>query len=417
MSRLFALFRSPSRRRPPRDVDDAYVSRRIHAALEDRRFRTLPPALESQFQEDTAEDQTRALFRGALSAALVYNVQLVADYSLTRDVFALTAALHVGLVTPALLMIAAFARSATTPLRRDLMGLAIPLVIAAQVTVTYFASQSPEAPSYLSLYPVIAILSNASLPLSARGSLWTTTVCMTLLAIAARTAHSARTAAEIGELIPIWLCMLVTLTSAFQRNREQRRVYLLDRRQRLRMAEVGQEARHDPLTGLANRRRLEEVAQLLWTNDSALVSPIAVVLFDVDRFKAYNDLYGHQAGDECLKQVAACAHVEIGSEDDVAARYGGEEFILVLPRTPLDEARRVAERLRAAVTAMRIPHAGSEELGVVTASFGVACADAARRSFGDLTAEADAALYRAKRSGRNCVFAAAPGDRKGPKVA
>ena len=96
-----------------------------------------------------------------------------------------------------------------------------------------------------------------------------------------------------------------------------------------------------------------------------------------------NDLYGHQAGDECLQRVAACALDEIGAEDDVAARYGGEEFMLLLPRTPLEEARRVAERLRAAVAALRIPHAGGEELGVVTASFGVASADIRARSFPD----------------------------------
>ena len=124
--------------------------------------------------------------------------------------------------------------------------------------------------------------------------------------------------------------------------------------------------------------------------------------------QGFNDLYGHQAGDECLRRVAACALDEIGADDDVAARYGGEEFILLLPRTPLDEARRVAERLRAAVAALRIPHAGGEELGVVTASFGVACADnVAPQLSPKLTAEADAALYRAKRAGRNRVLAAA----------
>ena len=151
----------------------------------------------------------------------------------------------------------------------------------------------------------------------------------------------------------------------------------------MRVAEVGLEARHDPLTRLANRRRLEEAAQALWASPHGLVSPISVVLYDVDRFKTFNDLYGHQAGDECLQRVAACALEEIGAEDDVAARYGGEEFILLLPRTPLDEARRVAERLRAAVAALRIPHAGGEELGVVTASFGVACADIRICSFAD----------------------------------
>jgi diguanylate cyclase (GGDEF)-like protein len=190
-----------------------------------------------------------------------------------------------------------------------------------------------------------------------------------------------------------------------------RRAYLLDLRHRLRVAEAGLEARHDPMTGLANRRRLEEVAAKLWAEETSHVSPVSVVLYDVDRFKAFNDLYGHQAGDECLRRVATCALEEIGAEDDVAARYGGEEFILLLPRTPLDEARRVAERLRVAVTALRIPHAGGAELGVVTASFGVASAELPQLTFEQLTAEADAALYAAKRGGRNCVLAAPRGSK------
>ena len=375
-------------------------------------MRALPEWLEVRFQEETAQDQIRALYRAALAAALIYNVQLIAEWSLARDAFALTATLHFGLITPALLLIAAFAHAGATPLRRDLMGVAIPMLVALQVAATYFASASPTAPYYLSQFAVIAILCNASLPVSPRACLWTTALCLALLATMARLPHGDAGGVNVGGLIPISLCVLMTLHAAFQRNRQARRAYLVDLSQRLRMAEVGQEARHDPLTGLANRRRLEETASELWANDSAHVSPISVVLYDVDRFKAFNDLYGHQAGDDCLRRVAACALTEIGAIDDVAGRYGGEEFILLLPRTPLDEARRVAERLRAAVVALHIPHAGGEDLGVVTASFGVASADSGQRSFADLTAEADAALYRAKRAGRNRVVAAALGSPK-----
>ncbi|HXT07070.1 MAG TPA: diguanylate cyclase [Roseiarcus sp.] len=414
MNGLFTLARRPSRRRETREAGS---SRELDEALIDRRTRALPAWLEERFQDETAEDQIRALYRAALAAALVYNVQLVAEWSLTRDVFGFAAALHYGLVTPALLLIAAFARSAATPLRRDLMGVAIPMLVALQVAVTYFVSASPGAPYYVTQFAVIAILCNASLPVSPRACLWTTALCLTLLAIAARAPHSEPSGVYVGGLIPVSLCVLMTLHAAFQRNRQARRAYLLDLRQRLRMAEVGQEARHDPLTGLANRRRLEETASKLWANESAHVSPISVVLYDVDLFKAFNDLYGHQAGDDCLRRIAACALTEIGAEDDVAGRYGGEEFILLLPRTPLDEARRAAERLRTAVAGLRIPHAGCEAFGIVTASFGVASADSTQRSFADLTAEADAALYRAKRSGRNRVLVAALESPKGPKAA
>jgi diguanylate cyclase (GGDEF)-like protein len=417
LSRLFIFPRAPSRRRAPRGEPESFAQR-IDEALADRRFRALPDDLEARFQAETAQDQSRGLFRSALGAAVTYNAQLVAEWSLTPDVLPFAAALHFGLVTPALLSIAALSRSADTPLRRDVMGAAIPLMIAAQAAVAYCASSAEGAPYYLTLLAVVPILSNSSLSLSSRAAMWTTTLCVTLLAVLARAPHGAPTPLFLGSLLPICFCVVMTLVSAIQRNRESRRAWLLDLRHRLRVAEVGLEARHDPLTGLANRRRLGETAAKLWADETHHVSPIAVVLFDVDRFKAYNDLYGHLAGDECLRRVGACALEEIGAEDDVAARYGGEEFMLLLPRTPLDEARRVAERLRAAVAALRIAHAGGAELGVVTASFGVASADSGAISFEQLTADADAALYTAKRTGRNRVQIAGPAVApKGPRAA
>jgi len=387
--------------RPRGDTNDISVD--LDEALSERRFQPLPEGLEARFYADTALGFSRALFQAALAAAAVNIVTLLAEWTLTPDVFAASAALHIGLITPLLLIVAAFVRPEASQLRRDLAGLAIPSLLVIQVGVVYAMSASPGRAFYLDLFAVIAILSNASLPLSSRASLWMTTVCLTLMA-----ALSRASAGEVGHQVPIALCAVLTLHASFQREGNARRAYLLDLRHRLRVAEAGAEARHDPLTGLANRRRLNEVAQTLWALSSPMVSPISIVLFDVDRFKAYNDLYGHQAGDECLRRVASCAAQEADDDGCVAARYGGEEFLILLPRTPVEEARRVAERLRAAVVAQRIPHAGGEELGVVTASFGVASADNGAMLFDALTAAADAALYEAKRDGRNRVQLAQP---------
>jgi diguanylate cyclase (GGDEF)-like protein len=397
---IFKIRRTTTRRQKPRDVSNS-VAEDLDLALSDRRFQRLPEALEARFFTDTAVDASRALVRAALASALVNNVTLLAEWTLTPDAVIFSAALHFGVVTPLLLMLAASVRPDSTPFRRDLTGAAIPALLAVQVAVVYLMSQAPSRGFYLDLFAVIAILGNTSLPLSSRTSLWMTTFCLTLMAALARTPAGA-----VGRQAPIALCAVLTLYAAFQRERNTRRAYLLDLRHRLRVEEAGAEARHDPLTGLANRRRLDEVAASLWAKDSPLVSPISVVLFDVDRFKAFNDLYGHQAGDDCLRRVAGCAAREIEGEGCVAARYGGEEFLILLPRTSAEEARRVAERLRAAVVAERVPHAGGEELGVVTASFGVASADSRAFTFDGLTAAADGALYEAKRGGRNCVHVA-----------
>ncbi len=98
------------------------------------------------------------------------------------------------------------------------------------------------------------------------------------------------------------------------------------------------------------------------------------MLLDVDHFKAFNDLYGHPAGDACLKRIAACVAAELRNTDDLAVRYGGEEFLLLLPATDIAEAVRVAERVRRAIAALGIPHDGAEKTGLVTASLGVGAA-------------------------------------------
>ena len=132
-------------------------------------------------------------------------------------------------------------------------------------------------------------------------------------------------------------------------------------------------------------------------------APIAVILFDVDRFKAYNDLYGHPAGDLCLKKITAAAPAVLSQRGALLARYGGEEFL-----APLTGAN-AAEQLRAAVLALNIVHAEASERRIVSASFGVASGRIDRSGFEALTAGADAALYKAKSSGRNrvnCALAA-----------
>ena len=402
MKPVYKAILPSTRRLQPRAVSNS-IAQDLDEALSDRRFRPLPEALEKRFYSDTAVGSSRALFQATVAAALVNNITLLAEYSLTPDVLAISAVLHVGLVTPLLLILAAFVRPEVSPERRDRAALAIPALLALQVGFVYLMSDAPGRMFYLDLFAVIAILGNTSLPLSSRASLWMTSVCLALMAVLAHPPVGA-----VGHQAPVALCAVLTLHAAFQRERHARRAYLLDLRHRLRVAEAGAEARHDPLTGLANRRRLDEMVEELWAQDSPMVSPISIVLFDVDRFKAYNDLYGHLAGDECLRRVAACAAQEANDDGCIAARYGGEEFLVLLPRTPIEEARRVAERLRAAVVGQRIPHAGGEELGVVTASFGVASSDNALMKFDALTAAADAALYEAKRDGRNRVQLAAP---------
>ena len=158
----------------------------------------------------------------------------------------------------------------------------------------------------------------------------------------------------------------------------------------------------DGLTGIANRRAFDFLIERQFREAKRRSEPLAVVLFDVDHFKAYNDHYGHPAGDECLKQVAAALARTCKRGIDVAARYGGEEFALLLPDTPAAGAMQVAENARREIAALAIAHAKSPTADLVTFSAGVASLNAERDATPrDLVSRADEALYRAKQLGRN----------------
>ncbi|KAA0687240.1 diguanylate cyclase [Azospirillum brasilense] len=160
----------------------------------------------------------------------------------------------------------------------------------------------------------------------------------------------------------------------------------------------------DGLTGIANRRRFDEVLLREWRRCGRVQLPLSLIMLDVDQFKPYNDHYGHQAGDECLRAVAQFLAEQVMRPGDLIARYGGEEFVCLLPETDEDGAVQVAERLRQTVADRRLPHAVSHVADHVTISLGVATARPMPDDTPDrLTQLADGLLYEAKRAGRNRV--------------
>ena len=160
----------------------------------------------------------------------------------------------------------------------------------------------------------------------------------------------------------------------------------------------------DGLTGLANRQCFEEFMDREWRRAARERKPISVIMLDIDHFKAYNDNYGHQGGDDCLKKVAAVMAESVKRPADIAARYGGEEFVVVLPDTDARGALEMAEKLRISVEMLGVPHAHSATASVVTVSIGVASLVPEHGSdYSLLVKSSDAALYAAKREGRNRV--------------
>ncbi|NYH23057.1 diguanylate cyclase [Paraburkholderia bryophila] len=159
----------------------------------------------------------------------------------------------------------------------------------------------------------------------------------------------------------------------------------------------------DGLTGLSNRRYLDQYLAAEWRRAMRDKTGLGFLMIDVDNFKAYNDTYGHVAGDEVLKRVAQTVEACLGRSPDLAARFGGEEFAVVLPGTSSGGLRLLAEKIRIAIEGLAIPHAGSTS-GVVTISIGAAMlVPSVAEPVTKLIEAADVGLYRAKRDGKNQV--------------
>lgn len=161
----------------------------------------------------------------------------------------------------------------------------------------------------------------------------------------------------------------------------------------------------DELTQIANRRFFDFTYDTEWKRSVRNHQPLAVIMCDVDYFKLYNDHYGHQAGDECLRRVAQAIQKALYRPADMVARYGGEEFIVLLPETELADALDIAERIRITVQELKIEHLKSAAYPYVTLSLGVACRQLGQQQEASaLITQADKGLYKCKEAGRNRVW-------------
>ncbi|NUT62748.1 diguanylate cyclase [Herbaspirillum sp. C9C3] len=199
-------------------------------------------------------------------------------------------------------------------------------------------------------------------------------------------------------LLTVYLLRVVRMRDLAEEEIEKKNLSL-----KLLTENLRAQAMLDGMTGIPNRRYLDEQLQQVMHNASRSKSALSLVMFDVDYFKKYNDLYGHIQGDYCLQDIARTLRAVLRRHGDLAARYGGEEFALLLPDTDLAAAHRIAQKVLDAVRALKIPHQGNAG-GVVTISAGVmSCVARADMQIGDIFKAADRALYRAKENGRDRV--------------
>lgn len=311
------------------------------------------------------------------------------------------AAIYIGLVAGLCALFFVIIRSGWNRRFAD-PSLTVPQLIAAGLTVSYAAYEGTEArPAFMAMY-LIAYMFGV-FALGVRGLVWIAIFYVACYAAVAGLAVVMRpdltdVRREIFRVIALalmlgWMTLLGRYVSGLRQN--LRRVNEDLRRALARAEEL---ARHDDLTGCYSRRRMMELLEVE-AKRAGRGSPFTVCLIDLDRFKSVNDEHGHQAGDEVLKEFVATTQAQLRATDFLA-RYGGEEFLVGLSQTSLDEGMVVAERIRRAVEERRFSALPAERQ--VTVSIGVVAhcpPDPIDRTF----FRVDAALYEAKRRGRNCV--------------
>ncbi len=364
----------------------------------------LPPALEAAFEAVTGPARCRRLMVYGLVGLLLYDAYLLSDLRLVPDIFAGALLMRIGVVTPLFLAVILAMRFKPPPaLRKSLQA---GLIVMVNMSILWLTAAS-QSPTHIYRHVgVILVVLFANVVLRIR--FWyATAASLASLAIYAAVVMEMHELPQVGRMTAIVVLaniVLFTLMANHALERDTRREFLFRLQDRLRRDELEEMAHRDPLTGLGNRRQLDTVLGRLWPEAEAHSQSIAMLMLDIDEFKAFNDRYGHLAGDVCLQRVSAVVTAELRGPEDVVARFGGEELVVVFSAMELGEGTAVAERIRKAVEAVGIPHAASRP-GIVTASIGVAAGiPGPGLAPHDFLAAADAALYAAKRNGRNQVW-------------
>jgi diguanylate cyclase (GGDEF)-like protein len=376
-------------------------------------------AMERRFMAAGAPVRLQHLVQTGVMALLLFNLFLMSDWYMVPDVFSLSLWLRIGFLSPvvlSILAVAAFRRrwwlATLPPWATDAVGMLGTMLVTVCLGLVLLSTSSPQAVIYRAgLLPVV-VFSNLVQRLRFGYSLAASAFVLLVYGVSMFAWHGPSNPYAVVQAPMAMLVVLVTiytLLTNYSLERDQRQRFLQNERaqalrQDLEQANRGLEhmSNLDPLTGLANRRGFDaHLASRLASPGSGGV--LALFLVDVDHFKAFNDRYGHPAGDQCLRHIANALQDQLTASVGLLSRWGGEEFAAVISVPNSEAAMQVSERLRAAVQALAMRHEASATADHVTISIGVSTCS---RSEGPVTAAqllagADRALYLAKGSGRN----------------
>ncbi len=418
------------------ELIDAWLNAPAH-----RLAMRFPPRLEQRFEADTGAERSRSMMVFGALGFLLGTMLFPVLQANVPDVAGQCRLLYLEISMPLGFAVSALMWLRPPPALREGLTLLANAVCICVTMYIFAISRSTYTPLFVAGVTVLLVYSVIGIQLRFPYALAATVLIILAYAVAlhARTDISAD---EQRSLVVITSATAAYLMLANWRlERAHRRSYLMMLRERLqrqdlslRNIELDELARRDPLTGLANRRAYDSWLVTAWAQEASAEKAagdkavtqkggaekggrgrLGLIVIDVDRFKAFNDFYGHAAGDSCLKKIAVCLREQLRGTTDLVARLGGEEFAVLLPSLSEANCADVAERMRLAIQRLELPHSGLGPHGLVTVSAGVASTlILASQTPVTLFEAADSALYEAKISGRNRVCVATAESLSGP---
>ena len=387
----------------------------IEACLQNNTWRgTFSDEIEAKYIYYMRSQKERSFDHLILPILLIYNLFLLADIFLLPGTWKISLALHLC-VSLAMAIVWFAYKKVESNLVRAFMEASIPLMMVAQIMTIYVSNTGEAAGHYQYFAVMVLIFANVNIRLQHSVALWVTLFIVALY-VSAMWAGQAALPFKVAGTFTMVGVAYATLKANRHFSWDSRYAFLRQVQDSLRYENAEAKAMNDSLTGLKNRRYLEEYGQQDLPYIGAAERPLGAIMVDIDHFKDYNDEYGHQAGDECIRLVASALCASVRGEQDLAIRYGGEEFLVLLPGADMESTVKTAERIRRAVLMMQVPHCKNSASLNVTVSLGACSGPSSPSALPMLIAVADSALYMAKNEGRNRVCRSDLGD-KGVNVA
>ncbi|MFH2065251.1 MAG: diguanylate cyclase [Pseudomonadota bacterium] len=374
-------------------------------------FLKFPKKLETFFTALDTPKRRKRYFLLGLSAIILFDLFCIADRFMLPDVYLTAWKIRLGIVTPLMCLFLILIR--IKPLYRYMDFFAGFLLLLTSASIVWFLilSQHPNVVHYHTGIILIITFGNIVVRIHFRYAFGYSAAILLLYVIGIDHVSQMPVAAAQNSSLVLITAAVISLIGNYQLEGEIRRDFLLTLLQRINTIKLEANNRKleqlsisDELTGTANRRHFDKTFEREWSSAARNRYPLSLIFLDIDFFKSYNDNYGHQAGDQCLKKIGEALNRNIRRTHDLLARYGGEEFIILLPHTEMEEAFNLSEKIRQSIEHINIKHEFSQIANHITVSLGVASAVPTPQTDSSyLVEQADAALYQAKNNGRNQV--------------